>query len=338
MSELVTGEAVVLGLRSAKLPSRMLAIGLDLVAQFLLLFALLLGLMAGVSDVDEAAAAAMTLGSTIFCLVILPVLVETLSRGRSLGKLALGLRVVRTDGGPVRFRHSLVRGLVGFVELLMLMGVPALICSIVSPEGRRLGDVFAGTLVVRERVPGAGKGLDALPPVSPELLHGIGAGLVALDLSAVPDPLWLAIRQFLSRLGQLDPAVAHGMAQELAGDLVAYTGQAAPYGVHPAQYLGAVLVERQRRDWERSMAAQPQYQQTPQYQQPSQFGQGRPPRPEGEVRQPLERAQRYQAPTPTGPQAAPPAAPPAGPPATAPTAPSETPPAAPGGGGFAPPA
>ncbi|MFI5532198.1 RDD family protein [Kitasatospora sp. NPDC051853] len=322
MSELVTGEAVVLGLRSAKLPSRMLAIGLDLLAQFLLMIALLFASALLVSEVDDAAGAAIGLGLMVFCLVILPVLVETLSGGRSLGKLALGLRVVRTDGGPVRFRHSLVRGLVGFVELPMLMGVPALICSMVSPEGRRLGDVFAGTLVVRERVPGAGRGRDALPPVPPELLAGIGSGLVSLDLSAVPDPLWLAVRQYLSRIGQLDPAVGFGMAQRLAGDLVAYTGQAVPQGVHPAQYLGAVLVERQRRDWERSVAAQ-RYAaeaQQAQYGQPVSGGE--------QVRQPLERARRYEAPV---------APPPAAPAAPAPVAPQSQP-APPVDGGFAPPA
>ncbi|MER5862782.1 RDD family protein [Kitasatospora sp. NPDC002040] len=258
MSELVTGEAVVLGLRSAKLPSRALAIWLDLLAESAVLIGLLFLLDATLTEVDDAAAAAISLGTMVFCLVGVPVLVETLTRGRSLGKLAFGLRVVRTDGGPARFRHSLVRGLVGFVELLMFMGVPAMICSLVSPEGRRLGDVFAGTLVVRERVPGSGRGEGVMPVLAPELMQGLGPGLVALDLSAVPEGLWLTIRQYLGRIGQLDPAVGHGMALRLVGDLVACTGQAAPYGVPPASYLGAVLAERQRREWERSVAHRPQ--------------------------------------------------------------------------------
>ncbi|BFV59007.1 RDD family protein [Kitasatospora sp. CMC57] len=264
----MTGEAVVLGLRSAKLPSRALAVWLDLLAEFAVLIGSLFLLDSTLSEVDDAAAAAIALGLMVFCLVGVPVLVETLSRGRSLGKLAMGLRVVRTDGGPVRFRHALVRGLVGFAELLMFMGVPAVICSLVSPEGRRLGDVFAGTLVVRERVPGSGAGRAALPPLSPELMQGLGGGLVALDLSAVPEGLWLAIRQYLGRIEQLDPAVGHGMALRLVADLVTRTGQAAPYGVPPAAYLGAVLAERQRRDWERSSSRLAQ--QAPQVRQPVQ--------------------------------------------------------------------
>lgn len=155
MSDLVTGEAVVLGLRTAKLPSRALAIGLDLTVQGAALLVCSLTLSFVLVDLDPAALTALMLGLVVFFTVALPVMVETLTRGRSLGKAALGLRVVRSDGGPVRFRHSLVRGLVGFFELIMLSGVPAVICSVVSSDGKRLGDVFAGTLVVRERVPGA---------------------------------------------------------------------------------------------------------------------------------------------------------------------------------------
>ncbi|MFF7459508.1 RDD family protein [Kitasatospora sp. NPDC008115] len=252
MSDLVTGEAVVLGLRAAKLPSRGLAIALDLTVQIAGLVATTLLLSLVLVDLDGAAVAAVTIGLTVFFLVALPVMIETLTRGRSLGKAALGLRVVRSDGGPVRFRHSLVRGLIGFLEIIVLFGVPAVVCSVVSTDGKRLGDVFAGTLVVRERVPGGSGAAISLPPVNPQLLQAIGGELVALDLSAVPEPLWLAVRQFLGRIGELDRAVAHQMSARLADDLAARTGHPVPYGVHPAAYLGAVLTERQRREWSRA--------------------------------------------------------------------------------------
>ncbi|MDH6580783.1 RDD family protein [Kitasatospora sp. MAP5-34] len=311
MSDLVTGEAVVLGLRTAKLPSRALAITIDMTVQWGALFASVLVLAFAAPDLDVAARAAASLGLVVFYMVALPVLIETLSRGRSLGKLAFGLRVVRTDGGPVRFRHALVRGLVGFAELLMFVGIPAVITSLISEQGRRLGDIFAGTLVVRERVPGGGRGQDVLPPLPPELLRSLGGELVALDLSAVPDGLWLAIRQYLGRLGQLDPAVSQQMAHRLVGDLVAHTGRPAPYGPHPAAYLGAVLSERQRREWARTMGAQQQHQIGQQYQGGYQHQGGQ------QVQQ-----QPYQAPVQaTHPQPQPPQVPPA-----------TTP------GGFAPPA
>ena len=98
----------------------------------------------------------MSIATFLLVLVGGPIAVETLSHGRSLGKLACGLRVVRDDGGPIRFRHALVRGAIGVVEILMTFGVVACVASLVSARGRRLGDVFAGTLVVRERVPAPG--------------------------------------------------------------------------------------------------------------------------------------------------------------------------------------
>ncbi|WP_316523914.1 RDD family protein [Kitasatospora brasiliensis] len=252
MSDLVTGEAVVLGLQTAKLPSRALAIVIDLLVEFaaLLVFTMLLSL--ALIGLDGAALAATMIGLTVFFLVAVPVMVETFSRGRSLGKAALGLRVVRTDGGPVRFRHSLVRGLVGFFELIVLSAAPAVITSALHSEGKRLGDIFAGTVVVRERTPGSGGSAAPLPPVHPHLLQTMGPELVAMDLSAVPEPLWLAIRQLLSRVGQLDPAVMHRMSARLAEDLSARTGHPIPLGLHPAAYLGAVLTERQRREWTRA--------------------------------------------------------------------------------------
>ncbi|WP_371518607.1 RDD family protein [Kitasatospora sp. NBC_01300] len=252
MSDLVTGEAVVLDLQTAKLPSRALAITLDLLVEFAALFLVSLTLSVTLIGLDGAALAATLIGLLVFFLVAVPVMVETFTHGRSLGKAALGLRVVRTDGGPVRFRHSLVRGLVGFMELVAMTGVPAVITSAVNVDGKRLGDIFAGTVVVRERAPGGGT--PPLPPVHPHLLQTMGRELVAMDLSAVPEPLWLAIRQLLGRIGQLDQTVALQMSTRLAGDLAARTGHPVAQGLHPAAYLGAVLTERQRREWTRAQA------------------------------------------------------------------------------------
>ncbi|MFJ6623517.1 RDD family protein [Kitasatospora sp. NPDC091335] len=252
MSDLVTGEAVVLGLQTAKLPSRALAIVIDLLVEFAALLVFTLVLSLALIGLDGAALAATMIGLMVFFLVAVPVMIETFTRGRSLGKAALGLRVVRTDGGPVRFRHSLVRGLVGFFEMVVLTGAPAVITSAVHSEGKRLGDIFAGTVVVRERTPVAGGSASPLPPVHPHLLQAMGHELVAMDLSAVPEPLWLSIRQLLGRIGQLDESVMHRMSAGLADDLAARIGHPVAPGLHPAAYLGAVLTERQRREWTRA--------------------------------------------------------------------------------------
>ncbi|MEU9141779.1 RDD family protein [Streptomyces sp. NPDC048404] len=249
MSELVTGEAVALELRPAKLPSRALAVMLDLALAVAVYIVVTIGLVAATAGLDDAAQIAVSIAGFLLVLVGGPIAVETLSHGRSLGKLACGLRVVRDDGGPIRFRHALVRGAVGVVEILMTFGIVACIASLVSERGRRLGDVFAGTLVVRERIP---VGRMPYVPAPPPWLAGRFA---ELDLSAVPDGLWLAIRQYLTRMRQLDPQIGAAMAERLAVDLAARTGAPAPQGVPAGAFLAAVVHERQTREVRRTFGA-----------------------------------------------------------------------------------
>ncbi|QNE76993.1 RDD family protein [Streptomyces finlayi] len=251
MNELVTGDAVVLGLRPARLPSRALATAIDLAAVLLVFVTVSICLAIATVSLDEAAKAAIAVATFLLVLVGGPIAVETLSHGRSLGKLACGLRVVRDDGGPIRFRHALVRGSMGIVEILLTFGVVACIASLVSARGRRLGDVFAGTLVVRERLP-AGRAV-AVPPPPPWLV----GRFAHLDLSSVPDDLWLAIRQYLTRMRELDAAVGWSVAERLAGDLAARTGVPVPTGVPAAAFLAAVVNERQARDARRAFAPSP---------------------------------------------------------------------------------
>ncbi|KUM83132.1 MULTISPECIES: RDD family protein [Streptomyces] len=246
MSELVTGEAVALELRPARLPSRALAVLLDLIVVMAVYIAVTVAVVAASASLDDAAQVALSIALFLLVLVGGPIAVETLSHGRSLGKLAVGLRVVRDDGGPIRFRHALVRGAIGVVEILLTFGVVACIASLVSARGRRLGDVFAGTLVVRERIPVAPSGF--VPPPPPWLAGRFSE----LDLSAVPDGLWLAIRQYLTRMHQLDPQVGSAMAERLAADLATRTGAPAPRDVPPGAYLAAVVQERQARESRRA--------------------------------------------------------------------------------------
>ncbi|MER7400804.1 RDD family protein [Streptomyces sp. NPDC000151] len=247
MNELVTGEAVVLGLRPARLPSRALAVLIDLAVTWAGYILISMALFAATGSLDAAALAALSVAAFVLVLVGIPIVVETLSHGRSLGKLVCGLRVVREDGGPIRFRHALVRGAMGAIEIVLTMGVVACVASLVSARGRRLGDVFAGTVVVRERIP-VPQGGSALPPPPPWLMGRLGA----LDLSRVPDSWWLTVRQFLGRMQQLDPQVGWRMAGQLAEDFVGWTGAVPPQGMHPAAYLSAVVFERQGREVRRT--------------------------------------------------------------------------------------
>ena len=251
---LVTGDAVVLELRLAKLASRGLALGIDLAVQLSVLFAGVLVVGGLLGSADAALSAAIGLTFYVAVIVGYPVAMETATRGRSLGKLAFGLRVVREDGGPVRFRHAFVRALLGVVEIWLSFGSIALIASLASRQGRRLGDYLAGTLVVRERVPAAGHPLAPMPPP----LAGWATGL---DLSRLPDDLALAARQFLTRAGELSPGAREDMGSRIANAVAAVTAPAPPPGTPPWAFLAAVLAERRRRELARMgvPAAPPPY-------------------------------------------------------------------------------
>ncbi|MGW1997987.1 RDD family protein [Embleya sp. NPDC001921] len=253
MSELVTGEAVALDLRPARLPSRALAMVIDLAAQFALLLLTVWLVSLAVPEADEALVAALSLSILVLVLIGWPVAWETATHGRSLGKIALGLRVVRDDGGPIRFRHALVRALLGFfVDFWTTVGCGAVFSSLASKNGRRLGDMAAGTFVVRERTPGARQ----LPlPLHP----AAAAWATGIELSGVTDELALAIRHYLSRRGELDPAIEASLGERLMVDTANRIGMGPPPGMHPVVFLAAVLAERQRRDWERYAAAQRGY-------------------------------------------------------------------------------
>jgi uncharacterized RDD family membrane protein YckC len=241
VSDLVTGEAVMLEMRLAKLASRSLALAIDIAVQLVILTVGVLVLSGTVTFVDDALGAALGLVFYLAVIVGYPVAFETATHGRSLGKLALGLRVLREDGGPVRFRQSFVRGLLGVVEIWLTFGSVALIASLASSQGKRLGDYLGGTVVVHERVPVRAAPMAVMPPQ----LAGWASGL---DLSRVPDDLALAARQFLARAHELSPPVRDEMGASLAGALARVTAPPPPPGVPVWAFLSAVLAERRRRE------------------------------------------------------------------------------------------
>ena len=245
VAEVVTGEAVVLDVPCARFPSRLLALALDLLIQGSLLFALFLivGLAVSNGGGASATAGAIALTVTVAIVVGYPVLWETLTRGGTPGKFALGLRVVSDDGGPERFRQALVRGLAAVVEIWLLLGCPALICSLLSERGKRLGDVFAGTFVIQRRLP-AGQSAATLPAVSPELaLWGAG-----LEMSGLTDQTAETARRYLARLPELTPAAQAELGERIAGAVRAQVSPLPPPGTPAVAYLSAVLAERRNRE------------------------------------------------------------------------------------------
>jgi uncharacterized RDD family membrane protein YckC len=245
MTQLVTGEAVALDLRPAAFPSRLVAGLLDALLQLALLLLLFLATaVAGAgSDAADSAIGVLVL---VVVTIVYPVAFETALRGRTPGKAAMGLRVVRDDGGPIAFRQALVRGLAGaFLErpgVTFFFG--ALVSSLLHPAGKRIGDLLAGTLVLQERVPARGGAVATMPPP----LAGWAA---QLELSALPDELALQARSFVARSAELTDAAREDLGGRLVAAVLERVDPQPPPGTPGWAVLAAVLAERRRRDEQR---------------------------------------------------------------------------------------
>jgi uncharacterized RDD family membrane protein YckC len=240
MSEVVTGDAVVLDVQIAQLPVRAVSALIDLTVIFVCYVLVLMVWAASLTQFDSALSTAVLIIFTVLVMVGYPLIFETATRGRSVGKIVMGLRVVSDDGGPERFRQALFRALASAIEIWMFLGSPAVISSIVSPKAKRIGDIFAGTIVVSERGPRLGP-----PPAMPPALAWWAS---SLQLSGLDAGQAEVARQFLSRAPQLDRSVRQQMAYRIAGDVVSRIAPPPPPGVPPELVLAAVPAERHRRE------------------------------------------------------------------------------------------
>lgn len=238
---IVIGEGVVLDARPASFATRGLALALDLLVVLVFFVATLFVLGASLGSLELDLVTAILIAFSVLVMVVIPTTVETLSRGRSLGKLALGIRVVRDDGGPVRFRHAFLRALVGVGEIWLTFGSVALVASLTNDKGKRLGDMAAGTYAIRVRGGRPTLAPLAMPPY-------LAAWAAHADMRRLPDGLALAARQFLGRADRLHPASRARLGQELAGQVERYVAPGPPPGTHPETFLLAVLTERRDRD------------------------------------------------------------------------------------------
>jgi len=244
---LITGEAVALEITPATVANRITSGLIDYGVYALgtgvsVLVVMALAVAAGSELEDNLAFLQAVLSLVALAwLVVIPLLVELLSGGRSLGRMVTGARVVRDDGGTVRLRHCLVRTLRAVVEIWGTWAVPALCASVVSKRGKRLGDMLAGTYVVREHH----RSQTAPPLLMPPELTEWAAGT---DLRALPGDLSLTARTFLQRASSLMPASRHQLGLELASQVQEYVSPPPPAGTHPERFLAAVLTERRNRE------------------------------------------------------------------------------------------
>jgi uncharacterized RDD family membrane protein YckC len=238
---IITPEAVVLDFERAGVASRTLAMALDalaLVAIWVVL-AVATDLVFGFDGTGAAVGyvvASLAIVFAWFCGF------ETLWRGRTPGKAALGLRVVGVDGTPIRFQQAFLRATLGVVDFLLLpIGFVAVVAILLSPRDQRLGDMAAGTLVVRERSAQSYVAPAWFPP--PPGFEGYAA---SLDVTALDEDSYGLVRSYLLRMPELAPGARDHLAVRLANPLAVRMGHTPPRGVAPQAFLACVAAAWQR--------------------------------------------------------------------------------------------
>ncbi|MFC0198530.1 RDD family protein, partial [Microbacterium arthrosphaerae] len=199
--EVLTGEAVALDVQPIGFFLRALGVLIDMLlgVLVLLLFLWAAGWLSSVGAIDDAVVPIITIVMIVVVMVVIPTVVETTTRGRSLGKLAVGGRIVRTDGGAAGFRHAFIRALVGVFELWFTLGAVAALVGAFTPRSQRLGDLLAGTYSERTRTP-------RLPDTSYGVPPALADWARIADVARLPERLARRLAQFAQSARSMEPS------------------------------------------------------------------------------------------------------------------------------------
>jgi len=233
---IATPEGVQLALPLAGIATRCMALMIDtLIGGAAALIVVLAAAAAG-----GAAAAAIASASVLLVFYIgYHVVFEVAGGGRTVGKRAAGLRVVMDGGAPVGLRASLIRNLLLLIEGLTLMYIPAMVSVLATRDNQRLGDLAAGTLVVREPRGAPPEFVGPPPPAIPPERYA------SWDVTAIGDQETTAVRSFLERRGELDPGARASLAAQLAARLRPLVAGARA-GLHDEAFLEHLAAAKAR--------------------------------------------------------------------------------------------
>lgn len=242
--DVLIGEGVVLEAASATVGVRIISGLIDygmLVLAFSFSSAYIISPLLADPSLENSARNAIVTASILGFLIVLPVTIETLSRGSSLGRKILGIRIVRDDGGPIGLRHAMARTLAGLIEVWVSFGTIATITSLVSPRSKRIGDMLAGTYALRLRAPRA-------QVINLEVPPGLRTWSETADIRRLPDGLALSARQFLIRAPQLSAATRAELGASYSEQLMPYVAPLPTTRVHPEAFILGVLATRRDRE------------------------------------------------------------------------------------------
>jgi len=237
---IVTPQGVILDLETAGVGYRGLARIID-IAVLLAVSSIVFAVLSFVTG--TLGAVAQIIG--VFLLIFgYPLVAETFFRGRTIGKWAAGLRVVTLEAGPIGFREAFIRSIFQIIDILASVGAVALLSAMASQRSQRLGDLAAGTFVIRD--PKSVPHYPAVPFTPPMGTEGIVANL---DVTKLRPDQERVIRSFLLRVATLSqPARVH-LGNQLSANVARTLGHdAALYGLPPEPYLVAVMAAHQARE------------------------------------------------------------------------------------------
>jgi uncharacterized RDD family membrane protein YckC len=234
--EFETPERVALSIEVAGLGTRSLAYLIDILLIFLFwTTALLIYSVMGdlLRRVQELSAAAQVLGVLLFFLSgwAYDLVWELRWNGQTPGKRALGIRVVSTDGAPVGLLESAIRNLSRAIEVPLLYA-PGVLFVALTRRHQRLGDLLAGTVVIRDRGYDLSRYQTAPAEVTP-LAARVAATLSPAEFERLAD--------FVRRRAEIEPAARGRIAQKIATPLVSRAGVALPSGLEAEPFLEALV-------------------------------------------------------------------------------------------------
>jgi len=241
-STLITGEAVALDLRPAGFVVRAAGAIIDWLVYFGSFIALMIWVYPPLLETlgaNQAVSNSIYIVTLVVAVVIAPMTVETLTKGKSLGRLALGTRIVRDDGGSVGFRHAFIRALVGVIDVYMTFGGFAAITALLSPRSKRLGDLIAGTYSQYERITHRERPIYGIPVE-------LAQWSLTADVARMPDRLVRRIAHFLSQASHLTWQTRDRLGRELAHEAAPYVSPLPQ--VSAELFLAAVAAIRRERE------------------------------------------------------------------------------------------
>ncbi|WP_300047507.1 RDD family protein [Trueperella sp.] len=234
---IITGEGVELELPAATVLSRIVSSLIDYGLLTIAYTALIFSLASTFPDLNGAQVGTLIVSATAIFFWLVPALVTASSNGRSLGKLVTRTRVVRLDGGTITANQAFIRATAGILEVIGTLGLIATVASFVTKNSQRLGDMLAGTYVVRWPSRSAWEPRASMP-------RELAGWAQIAQTRALPIGLSLNVADFLKGRDRLTAQARQAQARALAAACEKYVAPPPPWGTPAEAFIEALTVIR----------------------------------------------------------------------------------------------